>query len=79
MTFIDFQIDAQRFLAAQRTYLRRLAVCPPALPEVEGVQIVLDRVDVGPSTLRHDKSGSSTSSTSTTATSSGRLPRRPAS
>ncbi|MFG2472317.1 hypothetical protein ACGFXB_43755 [Streptomyces canus] len=57
MTFVDFQIDAQRFLAAQRTYLRRLAACPPAIPAVDGVQIVLDRIDVGPSSLRHDQAG----------------------
>lgn len=57
MTFIDFQIDAQRFLAAQRTYLRRLALCMPELPDVGGVRIVLDRVDVGPSSLRHDDPG----------------------
>jgi hypothetical protein len=55
MTFIDFQIDAQRFLAAQRTYLRRLAVCPPVIPPINGVQIVLDRVDIGTSSLRHDQ------------------------
>ena len=55
MTIIDFQIDAARFLAAQRSYLRRLALCPPQLPAVGGVQIVLDRVDIGPSSLRHDE------------------------
>jgi hypothetical protein len=55
MTTIDFQVDAGRFLAAQRAYLRRLALCPPVLPAVAGVQIVVDRVDVGPSSLRHDE------------------------
>jgi hypothetical protein len=55
MTTIDFQVDAGRFLAAQRSYLRRLALCPPLLPAVAGVQIVVDRVDVGPSSLRHDE------------------------
>ncbi len=55
MTTIDFQVDAGRFLAAQRSYLRRLALCPPVLPSVAGVQIVVDRVDVGPSSLRHDE------------------------
>ena len=55
LTYIDFQIDVGRFLAAQRSYLRRLALCPPALPPVAGVQIVLDRVDIGPSSLHHDE------------------------
>lgn len=55
MSIFELQIDAGRFLAAQRSYLRRLALCPPLLPPVNGVQIVLDRVDVGPSSLRHDE------------------------
>ncbi|HSI34075.1 MAG TPA: hypothetical protein VK986_10850 [Tepidisphaeraceae bacterium] len=55
MSIIEFQVDAGRFLAAQRSYLRRLALCPPVLPSVSGVQLVVDRVDVGPSTFRHDE------------------------
>lgn len=55
MSEIDFQIDVGRFLAAQRSYLRRLSLCPPMLPAVGGVQLVLDRVDVGSSRLRHDE------------------------
>ncbi|MCR2816863.1 hypothetical protein [Microbacterium jiangjiandongii] len=55
MSEIDFQVDVGRFLAAQRSYLRRLALCPPVLPAVGGMQLVLDRVDVGSSRLRHDE------------------------
>ncbi len=55
MSIFELQIDAGQFLAAQRAYLRRLALCPPLLPPVNGVQVVLDRVDVGSSSLRHDE------------------------
>ena len=55
MSIIEFQVDAGRFLAAQRSYLRRLALCPPVLPSLSGAQLVVDRVDVGPSTFRHDE------------------------
>jgi hypothetical protein len=55
MTFVELQVGVQQFLAAQRTYLRRLAVCPPVLPPVAGVQIVVDRIDIGASSLRHDE------------------------
>jgi hypothetical protein len=55
MTFIELHVGVDRFLAAQRTYLRRLALCPPVLPSIGGVQLVVDRVDLEVSSLRHNE------------------------
>jgi hypothetical protein len=55
MSYFEFQISVPRFLMAQRNFLRQLALCPPSVPAVNGVQIVVDRVDVGGSSMRHDE------------------------
>ena len=55
MSCFEFQISVAHFLTAQRNTLRQLAPCPPLLPAVAGVQIVVDRIDVGASSLRHDE------------------------
>ena len=60
MPIIELQIKASAFLTMQRNVLRNLAICPPALPPVFGVQIVMDRIEFGNSTLRHYKPGNFT-------------------
>jgi hypothetical protein len=55
MPIIELQIKASAFLTMQRNVLRNLAICPPALPPVFGVQIVMDRIEFGNSGLRHNK------------------------
>jgi hypothetical protein len=55
VSFLEFQISVPHFLTVQRNYLRLLGFCPPLLPTVAGVQIVVDRIDIGPSSLRHDE------------------------
>jgi hypothetical protein len=60
MPIIELQIKASAFLVMQRNVLRNLAICPPALPSVFGVQIVMDRIEFGNSMLRHNKPASYT-------------------
>ena len=60
MPIIELQIKASAFLIMQRNVLRNLAICPPALPPVYGVQIVMDRIEFGNSALRHNKPASYT-------------------
>ncbi len=55
MPIIELQIKTAAFLTMQRNVLRNLAICPPALPSVFGVQIVMDRIEIGNSALRHNK------------------------
>ena len=57
MPIIELQIKASAFLTMQRNVLRNLAICPPPLPPVFGVQIVMDRIEFGNSVLRHNKPG----------------------
>ena len=76
MSFFEVQISVAHFLTAQRNTLRQLAPCPPLPPAVAGVQIVVDRIDVGASSLRHDEE---TQSTSSSMTEERPLGRRPAS
>jgi hypothetical protein len=51
---IEFQMTTAAFLAAQRNALRALGLCPPSLPAVVGVQIVVDRIEIGDNALRHN-------------------------
>ena len=51
---IEFQMSAPSFLAVQRNALRSLGICPPPLPPSGGVQLVIDRIDIGNNTLRHN-------------------------
>lgn len=55
MSNIEFQMNAATFLAAQRNALRYLGLCPPSLPAVGGVQIVVDRIEIGNNSLRHNE------------------------
>ncbi|MEO6330467.1 MAG: hypothetical protein ABIO55_16145 [Ginsengibacter sp.] len=60
MPIIELQMKASAFLTMQRNVLRNLAICPPVLPAVYGVQIVMDRIEFGNSALRHNKPASFT-------------------
>jgi hypothetical protein len=55
MSNIEFQMDAASFLGAQRNALRNLGLCPPLLPAVMGVQIVIDHIEIGNNSLRHNQ------------------------
>src|SRR5436190_249679 len=54
MSNLELQMNAGTFLAAQRNALRALGICPPPLPPVFGVQIVIDRIVIGNNALRHN-------------------------
>jgi hypothetical protein len=60
MPIIELQIKASAFLIMQRNVLRNLAICPPDLPPVFGVEIVIDRIEFDNSVLRHNKPASFT-------------------
>jgi hypothetical protein len=54
MSIVELQINSATFLAAQRNALRNLDLCPPRLPAIAGVEFVIDRVEIGANSLRHD-------------------------
>ncbi|HUI85660.1 MAG TPA: hypothetical protein VLY21_00700 [Nitrososphaerales archaeon] len=60
MTVVEFQISVEAFLAAQRTALKTMQFCAPApipvgpIGPLPQVQVVIDRIEFGDSSLRHN-------------------------
>ena len=54
MALIEFQVSASAFLAAQRTALRALQVCPPGPASVGNIDILIDRIEFGGNAIRHN-------------------------
>jgi hypothetical protein len=51
---VEFQVTASAFLAAQKATLESTAFCTPAIITVSPVQIVIDRIEFGVGSLRHN-------------------------
>ena len=54
---VDFQISATAFLAAQKAALESRAFCTPPIIAVGPVSIVIDRIEFGVGSLRHNLPG----------------------
>jgi hypothetical protein len=54
MSFIEFQISAAAFLAAQLTTLQSQKICSPTPVTVGPYQIVVDHVEFGANAIRHN-------------------------
>jgi hypothetical protein len=54
MSIIEFQVTTSTFLAAQRTALRSLPLCPPRPMAVGPAQIIIDKIEFGNNAIRHN-------------------------
>ncbi len=55
MSLIEFQVNVKSFLAAQRFALQTMKLCPPGPWAFGPIELIVDRIDFGANSIRHEK------------------------